>query len=272
MGTANPFIRFEDSQFARAAQNRIIPAVRPSIPGLDYYSDWRPGSCAGGDYLDYFDLDGGNFALAIGDVSAGALESALLTTSLHSIVRALGLNPSDNLADFASSVAGLFREVCPDDCYATLFLARYDPVVGQLHYVNAGHEPPLVLRKASQQYREIRLETGGPLLGMLRKSRYREGVISLGPGDLLVAYTDGLCDAKSPEGEEWGWRRFLDTLHSGPLQRAREVVSRAFDAQACFTAAASRQDDMTLWVGRVEERHALPILHLMESVEEPAAA
>ena len=235
MGTANPFISLEQSQFARAAQNRIFPATRPQIPGLDYYSDWRAATCAGGDYLDYFDLDGGNFGLAIGDVSAGALESALLTTSLHSIVRALRFSHTASLAEFVASVDELFREVCPDECYATLFVGRYDPILGRLHYVNAGHEPPLVLRKSGAHYRNLRLETGGPLLGMLRKSRYREGVVSLRPGDLLVAYTDGLCEVKNARGEEWGWRRFVDSLTGGPTRRAREVVSRVFEAQGQFT-------------------------------------
>src|SRR6185369_16361447 len=89
MGTANPFISPEESKFTYQAQSRIFPSVRPSIPGLDYYSDWRPASGAGGDYHDYFEMDEGNFGLAIGQVSAQGVEAAVLTTSLHSIIRAL---------------------------------------------------------------------------------------------------------------------------------------------------------------------------------------
>lgn len=272
MGTPNPLINLQESQLAREVQNRIFPSARPSIPGLDYYSDWRPASSVGGDYLDYFEMDEGNFGLAIGEVSGKGLEAALLTTSLHSIVRALRFSQSGSVAEFVATVDELFCEVCPDNCYATLFVGRYDPILGRLHYVNAGHEPPFVLRKTSQQYRNTRLESGGPLLGMLRKSPYREGVVSLGPGDLLVAYTDGLCEAANPQGEEWGWRRFLDSLETGPKRRAREIVTRVFEAEDEFAAGAPQLDDMTLWLGRIEEMHVLPTLQVAERYEEPVAA
>jgi sigma-B regulation protein RsbU (phosphoserine phosphatase) len=272
MGTLNPFVSVQESELARDVQNRIFPSMRPSIPGLDYYGDWRPASCAGGDYLDYFEMDEGNFGLAIGDVSAQGMQTALLTASLHSIVRALRFSQSGSLAEFVANVDELFCEVCPDNCYATLFVGRYDPILGRLHYVNAGHEPPFVLRKTGQQYRNIRLESGGPWLGMLRKSPYREGVVSLGPGDLLVAYTDGVCEAANPQGEEWGWRRFLDSLKLGPQRRAREIVTGVFEAADEFAAGTPQPDDMTLWLGRIEEMHALPMLQLVERSEEPVAA
>ena len=272
MATPNPIVRLEESQLAREIQSRIFPSTRPSIPGLDYYSDWRPAAGAGGDYLDYFEMEEGHFGLAVGDVSAHGIEAALLTSSLHSIVRALRFSQKGSVAEYVADVDELFREVCPDNCYATLFVARYDPLLGRLHYVNAGHEPPFVLRKTGQHYRNIRLESGGPWLGMLRRSPYREGVISLGPGDLLVAYTDGLCETTNPQGEEWGWQRFLDSLEIGPQRRAREMVSRVFAAADEFAAGAPQLDDMTLWLGRIEEMHALPTLRIVERCEEPVAA
>jgi sigma-B regulation protein RsbU (phosphoserine phosphatase) len=272
MGTLNRLVSLQESQLAREVQNRIFPSMRPSIPGLDYYSDWRPAPGAGGDYVDYFEMDDGNFGLAIGDVSAQGIEAALLTTSLHSIVRALRFSQYGSIAEFVANVDELFCEVCPDNCYATLFVGRYDPILGRLHYVNAGHEPPFVLRKTGQEYRNIPLESGGPWLGMLRKSPYREGVLSLAPGDLLVAYTDGLCEAANPQGEEWGWRGFLDSLETGPKRRAREIVTRVFADADEFAAGAPQRDDMTLWVGRIEEMHALPILQLVERSEDPVAA
>ncbi len=272
MATPHPIVNLQESQLAREMQNRIFPSMRPSIPSLDYYSDWRPAADAGGDYLDYFELDEGNFGLAIGDVSAQGVEAALLTSSLHSIVRALRFSQTGSVAEFVANVDELFCEVCPDNCYATLFVGRYDPVLGRLHYVNAGHEPPFVLRKSGQHSRNIRLDSGGPWLGMLRKSPYREGVVSLGPGDMLVAYTDGLCEVSNPEGEEWGWRRFLDSLETGPKRRAREIVTRVFAAADEFAAGAPQLDDMTLWLGRIEEMHSRPTLQVVERAAEPVAA
>ncbi|HTS25087.1 MAG TPA: PP2C family protein-serine/threonine phosphatase [Bryobacteraceae bacterium] len=272
MGTPRPLPTFDESQLARAVQNRIYPSMRPSIPGLDYYSDWRPAAGAASDYLDYFEMEDGHLGLAIGDVSAQGVEAALLTSALHSIVRALRFSPGRNVADLVSNIDELFSEICPDNCYATLFFGRYDPILGRLHYVNAGHEPPFVLRKKGTRHRNMRLESGGPWLGMLRKSAYREGVVALEPGDLLVAYTDGLCEATNAQGEEFGWRRFLDCLESGTGRRARELVEEVFTAADEFTAGAPQLDDMTLWLGHIEEVHALPILQLMDHCEEPAAA
>jgi sigma-B regulation protein RsbU (phosphoserine phosphatase) len=239
---------------------------------LDYYGDWRPASGVSSDYLDYFEMDEGNFGIAIGDVSARGLQAALLTSALHSIVRALRFSQSGNIADFVATVDELFCEVSPDNCYATLFVGRYDPIAGRLHYVNAGHEPPIVLRKTGVHHRNTRLESGGPWLGMLRKSQYREGVVALSPGDLLVAYTDGLCEAANPVGEPWGWRRFLDTLELAPKRRAREIVSSVFEAADEFAAGAPQPDDMTLWLARVEEMHVLPTLQIVDRCEEPVAA
>jgi sigma-B regulation protein RsbU (phosphoserine phosphatase) len=272
MGITNSVVDLWESQVARDVQNRIFPAVRPAVPGLDYYSDWRPAPSAGGDYLDYFEMDHGQFGLAIGDVSGNGLQAALLTASLHSIVRALRFSHSGSVSELVLRIVELFCEVSPDNCYSTLFVGRYDPIAGCLHYVNAGHEAPLVLRKTKFGYRTIRLESGGPLIGMLRKSAYHEGVVNLNPGDLLVAYTDGLCEAKNLEGEEWGWRRFLESLQAGANRRAREVVTRVFEAQDAFAAGAPQTDDMTLWLGRIEELHAHPTLQLVERCDEPVAA
>ncbi len=273
MGSVNSIIdHLPESELAREVQNRIFPSSRPSIPGLDYFGDWRPASGVGGDYLDYFEMDEGNLGLAIGDVSGCGMQAALLTATLHSIVRALRLTPTGSVAEFVSTVDQLFCEICPDNCYATLFVARYDPILGRLHYVNAGHEPPFVLRKSGPSYRNIRLESGGPLLGMMRKSPYREGVVSLGPGDLLVAYTDGLCEASNREGEEWGWHRFLDSLAAEPKRRARDMVSRVFEEEDRFVQGAPQLDDMTLWLGRIEETQAVPVLHSIEHCTELVAA
>jgi len=132
-------------------------------------------------------------------------------------------------------------------------VARYDPACRILHYVNAGHEPPLVLRKTGSEYRPVMLESSGPVIGLLRKSCYRENAVALGPGDLLAAYTDGLCEAANPRGEEWGVRRLLETIQSCRFQQARDMVDRVLEGAERFAAGATQFDDMTLWLGRVEE-------------------
>ena len=127
-----------EMELAREVQSRTFPTSRPRIAGLDYYSDWRPARGLSGDYLDYFELPDGNLGLAIGDVAGKGLAAALLTSSLHSLARALRHYQHGSLAELTAAIDELFYEVCPDSSYATMFVARYDPARRYLHYVNAG--------------------------------------------------------------------------------------------------------------------------------------
>lgn len=260
-----------DMDLAREVQSRIFPATRPRVTGLDYYSDWRPALGLSGDYLDYFELPEDNLGLAIGDVSGKGLAAALLTSSLHSLARALRHSQYGSLSALTAAIDEMFYEVCPDCSYATMFMARYDPASRHLHYVNAGHEPPVVLRKTSSGYRPVALEATGPVIGMLRKPSFHENVVSLAPGDLLVAYTDGLCETVNPRGEEWGFQRLLATIQACSYRKARDIVERVLEAAELFAGGCPQHDDLTIWLGRVEES-ACDMLTCGESVPLPAVA
>jgi sigma-B regulation protein RsbU (phosphoserine phosphatase) len=251
-----------DLEVARSMQQRIFPTARPRIPGLDYFGDWRPAQRVSGDYIDYFEMSNGDLGFAIGDVCGKGLPAALLTSSLHSMIRALRVARHSGLKEQVRTIDKLFAEICPDNCYASLFLGEYDPSTGHLRYVNAGHEPPFVLRQNGDHPQAIFLESGGPVIGMLRQTTYREGMITLAPGDLLVAYTDGLCDTVNRAGEDWGWPRFLDTVVECGKQRARDLVETVLQAAEDFAAGAPQPDDVTLWVARVDDamvREAEPV-------------
>jgi phosphoserine phosphatase RsbU/P len=244
-----------DSEFAAArnAQERIFPTVRPVIRGLDYFGDWRPARGMSGDYIDYFEMNDGNLGLAVGDVCGKGVPATLLKSSLHSMIRALRCARNFSLKALMRTVDKLFSEISPDKCYATLFVGEYDPSNGRLHYVNAGHEPPFVLRRSGTHFQTDFLEPGGPVIGMLRESSYREGVVSLMPGDVLVAYTDGLCETTNHAGEEWGWPRFLKTVEDSADRPARDIVEGVMQTAEEFAAGAPPHDDVTLFVGRVQD-------------------
>ena len=258
-------------EIARSVQERIFPAARPAIPGLDYFADWRTARSVSGDYIDYFEMHDGNLGLAVGDVCGKGMPAALLTSSLHSLIRALRFARTSSLRVLVRTIDKLFAEVCPDNSYASLFVGEYDPASKQLHYVNAGHEPPFVLRKSGGHFQTVFLESGGPVIGMLRNSAYREGVIALRPGDLLVAYTDGLCETSNAAGEEWGWPRFQETVEACAEEPARDIVQGVMHCAEAFAAGAPRHDDVTLWVGRVEAVAEEPLWRA-ESVAELVAA
>jgi sigma-B regulation protein RsbU (phosphoserine phosphatase) len=235
------------------AQQRIFPTARPTIPGLDYFGDWRPARRASGDYIDYFEMNDGNLGLAVGDVSGKGVPPALLTSSLHSMIRALRYARNFSLKTLMRTIDKLFFDVSPDNCYATLFVGEYDPSSGRLHYVNAGHEPPFVLHKNGTHFQTNFLEPGGPVIGLLQESSYREGVVSLKPGDVFVAYTDGLCENTNKSGEEWGWPRFLKAVEDCADQRARDIVEGVMQTAQDFAGGAPPHEDVTLFVGRVQD-------------------
>ena len=234
-------------------RERIFPTAHPVIPGLDYFGDWRPARGKGADYIDYFKMKDGNLGLAVGDVRGKGVPPALLKTSLHSMIRALRVARNFSLKALMRTIDKIFSEVCPDNSYATLFVGEYDPSNGRLHYVNAGHEPPIVLRRTGGHFQTVFLEPGGPVIGMLRESSYREGVVSLTPGDVLVAYTDGLCETANPSGEQWGWPRFLKAVEDSADQHARDIVEGVMQRAEEFAGGAAPHDDATLFVGRVHE-------------------
>jgi sigma-B regulation protein RsbU (phosphoserine phosphatase) len=233
--------------------SEFFPTVRPVIPGLDYYCDWRPARGASSDYIDYFEMNDGNFGLAVGNVCGKGVPAAVLTSSLHRMIRALRSARTFSLKTLVRNIDRLFAEICPDKCYATLFVGDYDPSSGSLRYVNAGHEPPFVLRKSGAHFRTIFLEASGPVIGMLRESSYREGVVSLQPSDVLVAYTDGLCNITNRAGEQWGWPRLLRTVEAGADERARDIVEGVMQTANAFADGAPPNDDVTLFVARMQE-------------------
>ncbi|HTX39053.1 MAG TPA: PP2C family protein-serine/threonine phosphatase [Bryobacteraceae bacterium] len=253
--------------------------ARPTVPGLDYYSGWRIGASRDVDYLDYFETDGGNFALAVGDVVAGSeggAPGALLLSSLHAMVRSLdagpavrhaGTSPSNLLGDLVQAIHEMFYEVSPEGSYATLFLARYDPVERRLDYCNAGHEAPVVLRQSNGRWRAIPLEGGGPVVGVLRRSNYRQLSLRLQPGDVLAAYTAGLTETRNLRDEEWGYQRMVAAIEAAAELPPREIVEQVLEEAGAFSAPAPRANDMTLWLGRLDKALAAHVPLEAENTE-----
>jgi sigma-B regulation protein RsbU (phosphoserine phosphatase) len=238
-------------EIAREVQEGLFPQEFPSVRGLEYAGYCRPALGVGGDYYDFVRVADGGLGIAIGDVSGKGIPAALLMASLRAALRAQALDGSPDLARLVSRLNLLIYEATAANRYATFFYGSYHPVTRCLTYVNAGHNAPFVFRGSTGQ--PLRLEGGGPVIGLLPEAGYETQSVTLEPGDLLVAYTDGVSEAMNGEHEEWGEERMAEALRpwSLPAPRPDAVVRTLMAGADAFAAGAPQHDDMTLVVARV---------------------
>ena len=236
-------------EIAREVQEHLFPQRLPAVPGLDYCGQCRPAREVGGDYYDFLALPGGRLGIAIGDVSGKGVGAALMMASLEASLRALA-SVVDDPAALMERVNSLVYQASSSNRYATLFYAEYDPASRRLSYVNAGHNPPVVLRNCGGACQVLRLETGGSVIGLLPQ-RYERGVFSHEAGDLVVLFTDGVSESMNARYEEWGEESLIElakTCHGLPVL---EGMRRILAAAQAFAAGAPQHDDMTLVLLRV---------------------
>lgn len=231
-------------EIAREVQQRLFPQVLPQVEGLDFAGYCRPAQGVGGDYYDFIRLDDGSLGIAVGDVSGKGIAAALLMASLQASLRAQTIARCDTLAMMIQNVNRLVFEASSQNRYATFFYAQYDPNERKLRFVNAGHNAPILFR--ARRTDVSRLEQGGTVLGLFPQAAYTEGSISIAPGDLLVAFTDGISEAENPMQEEFGETRLLEAIKKANTRSAADLIASVLREVDAFTSGASQHDDMTL--------------------------
>jgi sigma-B regulation protein RsbU (phosphoserine phosphatase) len=237
-----------EMEIAREVQERLFPQEMPIITGASLAGACRAALGVGGDYYDVFSLEDGRLGLAIGDVSGKGISAALLMASLRASLRGVTLDNPRNFALLMHKVNVLVYEASASNRYATFFFAAYDPRTRRLECVNAGHNPPVVLRNGQV----IRLEAGGPVVGLLPLAPYVEQVLTLEPGDLLLLYTDGISEAMTHDDEEWGEDRMIEAATAVRNKDAGEILHAMFAAADKFTAGAPQHDDMTMLILKLD--------------------
>jgi sigma-B regulation protein RsbU (phosphoserine phosphatase) len=242
-----------EMEIAREVQERLFPQEMPEIAGATIAGHCRPALGVGGDYYDVFTLEDGRLGLAIGDVSGKGIAAALLMASLRASLRGVSLDTPRDFAKLMDKVNRLVYEASASNRYATFFFAAYDPAARRLDCVNAGHNPPVVLRCGADGKAEvIRLEADGPVVGLLPLAPYTEQSVALQPGDLLVMFTDGISEAMTHDDEEWGEERMIAAAQLCREKTANAVMKDIFRDVDGFTAGAPQHDDMTLLVLKLE--------------------
>jgi sigma-B regulation protein RsbU (phosphoserine phosphatase) len=229
-------------------QERLFPQTLPPIDGIDYAGACRPALGVGGDYYDFLALPGGQLGIAIGDVSGKGIAAALTMASLQASLRGEATRMTNDLATVVSNVNRLVYEASSANRYATFFYAQYNPASRQLTYVNAGHNPPMLFHRSAGEWQMSRLETGGTVVGLLESFPYDQGVVTIAPDDVFVAYTDGISEAMNAADEEWGEEKMMESIRCCNGLKASEMIARIMQDADAFVAGAKQHDDMTLVV------------------------
>jgi serine phosphatase RsbU (regulator of sigma subunit) len=232
----------DDMRVASEIQRGLLPSSAPSVPGYSLCGANFPCRTVGGDYYD-FELEGDELLFALGDVSGKGTGAALLMTMLRAAVRAHWTEPS--LSEAATRINRTVAQNVPANKFVTFFMGRLDPKTGRFAYVNAGHNPPVLVRGSGE------LETlsdGGMVLGLFDSAPYVQGVAHLDRSDALVVFSDGVTETWNAHDEEYGEHRLMDLLVGVRDRSASGLQDAILDSLDTFAPGMKATDDRTLIV------------------------
>jgi len=258
---------------AQEVQAQLFPRHITQLPSLEVHGFCRPARSVSGDYYDFLPLGSERLMLAVGDVSGKGISAALLMATIHSAVRAYSIEGIPALRQVQAVGAGptlvaeydpiipgaelspgtllsllnhqLYQST-PMEKYATLFLAVYHGHEHRLTFSNAGHLPPLLLSESGSVRR---LEDGGTVVGLFDSVNYDECSVQLRPGEIFLAYSDGVTEPENDFGE-FGEQRLVELVQENrdlPLHRISEIVTAAVED---WIGGAEQPDDVTLVLAR----------------------
>ncbi len=232
---------------AREIQKGLLPAKLPEFPKYDIAAINISSKQVGGDYYDVIKLSEDKFIIAIGDVSGKGTPASLLMANLQAMIRALvpiGLS----LPELTKRVNDLIYESTGNDRFITFFWGALDTNSNTLNYVNAGHNPPILLRRDGKIER---LEIGGLLLGVMKTAvPYKEGNIQLNAGDTLVLFTDGVSEAMNSQGFEYSEDKLINIIKSNHNETAGTILNKIVESVQEYSGAY-QSDDITMVVVKV---------------------
>jgi sigma-B regulation protein RsbU (phosphoserine phosphatase) len=258
---------------AREVQEQLFPRQVSELESLEVHGFWRPARNVSGDYYDFVTASAHKLILAVGDISGKGISAALLMATIHAAVRAYSVESLPQMREpvVVGAVASSGRvmaawpegvevspgallsllnhqlyESTPPEKYATLFLAVYDGRSQQLTYSNGGHLPPILIGKDGSIRR---LEAGGTVVGLFDKMTYDEAAVQMHPGEIFLAYSDGVTEPENDFGE-FGEQRLIDLVRENrdlPLPQISQIVTMAVDN---WIGDNEQPDDVTLVLAR----------------------
>jgi sigma-B regulation protein RsbU (phosphoserine phosphatase) len=263
---------------ATTVQQRLFPEKPPEMTSLELSGVCYPARGVGGDYYDFIELDQGKVGIAVADVAGKGISAALLMCTVQASLRSQAQTANGNLTELVSAMNRLLHFSTDAASYATFFYAQFDERTRLLTYVNAGHNPPMLVR-ASKSVRaqgvgysagaqgairqaehldydglaDVTLLTkGGPIIGAFNNSDYEQETIQMESGDLLVAYTDGVTEARNAEDQEFGEATLREIIDRSSHVPAQQLSEQIVESVREWCGDVPPHDDLTLVVMRVK--------------------
>lgn len=227
----------------------LFPRRLPPVAGLDYYGECHPASQASRDFFDFAAPSENTLTLSIGDVFGQSACANFITAGLQASARALASKACPGIPAIVEELNRILWDLCADNLQITFFLAQIDSEHRELRYVNAGHEPALLVRDKAR--RIVPLVPTGAILGMLPDSLYEQRTYAFDPGDFLVALTDGVADATDSDDCAIHERVLLTALRRNPKASASDLVGRILEAIETLPNDIVLPDDRTVIVARM---------------------
>ena len=245
-----------DIALASEVQRRLLPEAPPRAEGVEFAAASVPARRIGGDYYDFVELRDRGIGIALADVSGKGVAAALIMSVVQASLRLISSEGDVTPPRLVARMNEFVYRSTPASKYATLFYAQLDEQ-RRLRYVNAGHNAPYLLRAgrrstADSASPEIeQLSVGGTVVGMFPEMGYEEATVELCPGDVLLAFTDGVPEAHNPENEEFGEERLQQMLRQTAHLPANEISARLSDEMKDWIRDAEQYDDLTFIVMKV---------------------
>lgn len=234
----------EEVMVASRLQRHLLPEVPPAISGYEIAGKSIPARKVGGDYFDFIQVDDRRLVICLGDVCGKGLPASLLMANLQATIRAQSLLKTPVKECLGRSNSLLYRSTEPEK-FASLFYGILDFRNHLFRFSNAGHNYPFLI---SQDGDPLRLQTGGPILGILEDCLFDEQEVQLSPGDLLMAFSDGISDAIDDRDEQFGEQRLATLVRENMELSAQELIERIVGAVELHCELTVRTDDMTVVV------------------------
>jgi phosphoserine phosphatase RsbU/P len=227
-----------DLTLARNVQRGLLPEKLPKLERFDIAVAYAPTSMVGGDYYDFMLLKPKSLLAVIADVEGKGIASALMMANLQAILHTLSSNVHalEHLVNFVNEA--IFRDARAQKLLS-MFVAVIDERHQALHYINAGHVPPTIIRSTG----EVHLSEGGLVLGVVPDATYTRGRVDLYPGDILVAYTDGVTEAMDVHEEQYGLQRLVDLIRANQSASAARIVETILTEVDQFSTGGPIADD-----------------------------